>query len=275
MKTACVLLDLDGTIINDQYETTVHKRVFVDAVETAQERGIEIGLSSDSPMTTLQAFASEYGITGPLVCEKGNLVVINGEKICTNTTAILLGEVKHELYSRLLPRTMTGELTIAIGAVNALTKTVLASNGRDNESDAMVLINGLREASFSCFCLERDACVWKHSPRYLEEMSELALDIALGGFSVSDVAVDRNPTFSICIIHHRLTHKLLAIPHIRKAMPGVKIFMVGDSMSDYHDNSITHCAVSNASDNFKKLANIIASRPHTKGVIEILEKIAP
>ncbi|OGF90422.1 hypothetical protein A3I27_03975 [Candidatus Giovannonibacteria bacterium RIFCSPLOWO2_02_FULL_43_11b] len=54
-----------------------------------------------------------------------------------------------------------------------------------------------------------------------------------------------------------------------------KVFMVGDSMSDWlDDDRVIQCAVGNASDAYKEKSKLIATSARTEGVIELLELIA-
>ena len=83
--------------------------------------------------------------------------------------------------------------------------------------------------------------------------------------------VDMNDDYGICIIHHFGTMKAQAIPWVEAKYPGRQVIVVGDSMTDYHPKEgVVHCAVANASPEFKSKCAYTARGEVTSGVIEVL-----
>src|ERR1700719_2725895 len=76
MSHRVILCDLDGTLINRQYELTVPLPNLVSIIQSKQSEGFLVGLNSDTPILPLRAWARELGMKGPLLGEKGQLLCL-------------------------------------------------------------------------------------------------------------------------------------------------------------------------------------------------------
>lgn len=74
LKTAkvIVLMDLDGTIIDENYAIS-NLEGLKQKIGQLQEAGVLVGLHSDTPRTSLLQFAQMYGIQGPLIYEMAGI----------------------------------------------------------------------------------------------------------------------------------------------------------------------------------------------------------
>ncbi|MEO8637803.1 MAG: hypothetical protein ABI430_02795 [Candidatus Taylorbacteria bacterium] len=276
MRKKLVLLDVDSTIFDRDYQLTVPETDFKKAIQYGQERGLSIGLSSDSGLATLSLIAKLYGLQGPIVAEKGGLVKILDSEIRVNDETEKFMRIRELMISGLASDSLTGSLLLIIGDVNRLSRSMLAIERAECYSKSAILINGLRNASLSFFVFANTGGKWV--------MDKMALDAVLSSVHKigsrlapkwwQEAVIDNNPDYGICIVHHPKTEKRNALPLLRKHSENARIYMVGDSISDLlNDPSVTHCAVKNASNEFKKQCSMIATKTMTQGVMEILDQI--
>lgn len=86
--------------------------------------------------------------------------------------------------------------------------------------------------------------------------------------------VDENAEYGIVIIHALNTCKGKAVVLLQNEGRYDKIICLGDSMLDFVGDSTMHCAVANASEDFRQRCEMVAELPFTAGVQEILRKIS-
>jgi hypothetical protein len=83
-----VFLDVNGTLIPDDSTDGYIKPEDVsklqELIRALKEKGMSVGLCSDSPLQQLIHFGSNLGIDGPVVAENGNIIFYNGNKIILN-----------------------------------------------------------------------------------------------------------------------------------------------------------------------------------------------
>jgi Cof subfamily protein (haloacid dehalogenase superfamily) len=66
-----IALDIDGTIIGDDHEITTRT---IDAVRAAMERDVAVSLVTGRMVSSAMRFATELGLTGPIVGYQGGLI---------------------------------------------------------------------------------------------------------------------------------------------------------------------------------------------------------
>lgn len=69
-----VLLDLDNTLIDADYCLTVPENEFRTVIQELANKGVHVGLCSDSAVITLRQWADRLGLTRPIVAERGAVV---------------------------------------------------------------------------------------------------------------------------------------------------------------------------------------------------------
>ena len=90
------------------------------------------------------------------------------------------------------------------------------------------------------------------------------------------MSIDYNEEYSVLILHDLNVRKANAIPKINQMFPGQQIFMIGNSMSDFVGDQVVHCAVGNATDDYKRQCLLVApvNMEYTMAVEYLFEKIA-
>lgn len=278
MNNPLILLDVDETLIDTKYNLTCSASVWKVALHRAEAQGAIIGLNSDSAYEMLQKRARAYGMKGPIVAERGALVSKNPEAkaCCTNVITRDFQKLRRAFLDVLTTGARLRKYLTVIGHVNEVANK-LPSLPRDAcLNDTAILVNSLRSCSLSFFVRKRCRIGWIKDEATLDEVIGIIDSLGRKRFprlwEMRDI--DRNPDYGICIFHHMQTKKSLACAPLAKLFGERKIYMIGNSMSDYMgDNHIQHCAVANAHKSFKDRCTLVADRPRTLGVIELIRKI--
>lgn len=276
MPEKLVLLDVDNTLIDTNYRLNVSDAVFREAVQRAQGRGVAVGLSSDSGPGTLAALAKRFGLDGPIVAEKGAMVRIGAQTTRLNPETMVFAEIRERLVAHLVSEALKNRLLLALGDVNWLSQSIMEQPQTDSIAPAIVLVNTLRSASLSFYVRSNSETGWVIDRDALNSVF-LAADTIGGCLAPAwwrDAVIDKNPDYGICIIHHPTTEKKNALPFLRNGHPECAIYMIGNSMSDWMGEGVTHCAVGNADAAFKEeCGELVSALSLTEGVISLLEHI--
>lgn len=269
-----ILIDVDNTLLNKEYDFTVDVSTLRDVIFDLRNKGFSVGLSSDSAINNLMDISGNLNLNGPIVAEKGASVVLNGESIFVNVLAQDFNRIRQDFVNELMQKEFPGgNLTVCVGSVNSLFKSLKGSKSSNTDSRTLVLINGTRESSVSFYCLEKQDEKWVLGSNKIQDFVNKLLPIAEKYYKLDELDLDINTDYGICIIHHNRTSKMAAVQSIKNKFPNSKIYMIGDSMSDFHDNSVVHCAVENATEEYKLKSNYVSKLKITEGVIDILKWI--
>ncbi len=266
-----ILIDVDETLTDKNYKLTVSHSVLKAAVARAQTRGYEIGLNSDSSLMTLQHQAELWGMKGPIIAEKGGVILAN--IACEPFYTIKEAEYFFTFRKKVVERLMDdNKYLVVTGSVNTIANKLPSYSAVEVLPQVSILINSLRLRSFSCYVRERVDNKWQTTTRSLDEVVNILLEIGVENGVECQWNIDKNILYGICIIHHRLTEKSIATEQF--TVDSNVIYMIGNSMSDYlGDKKIIHCGVANASSDFKACCQFIAKEKRTAGVIELIKKI--
>ena len=272
-----ILLDLDETIIDTKYQFNCSRPLWKQTIKRAGECGVVIGLNSDTPLVTMRRLASEFGLSGPLIAERGAVVLINGVEHCVAaSTALEFPRFRLAVISALFPLVNAGRLLIVTGDVNELSNRMPRMIKAACSAELAVLINGFRQYSFSCFVRKRENASWVKDSGVLDEvisvLSKVGRDFRVL-WKLRDI--DRNPDYGFLGVHLRVTQKCMAVRRLLSEAEGSQVYMIGNSMSDWcgENSRLTHCAVANATDDFKANCAHVAHGELTRGVIELIDKI--
>lgn len=77
-KNKLVLIDLDKTLIDTNYQPNDGR--INSEIKRLQNGGWQLGLSSDTPLLTLQRWSDIFGMSGPIIAERGALIKIENNK---------------------------------------------------------------------------------------------------------------------------------------------------------------------------------------------------
>jgi len=258
-----VLIDLDRTIIDGTYQI-IDKNIF--SVFKDAEKSMLIGINSDTPIISLRQWRDYFGInrTNPLVAERGAILEVQGEQhfISKARFASFKQDVIYSIHKNI------PEAKIVLGDVTKM----LIEKQKFSACSNVVMINDYRECSFSCYFRiigEFGNLVINHnwSERVLQIINNVALPLH------SDKP-NYDSAYGILIVHAVDVNKAFGAKFLmNKYYPDYKLFMIGDSMSDYLEEIAVHCAVNNAEDEFKKQSSFIAKSKYTSGVIECIDWI--
>jgi hydroxymethylpyrimidine pyrophosphatase-like HAD family hydrolase len=277
MAKKIILCDLDGTLLNKQYELTAPLHILVRAVQAKQTEGYVIGLNSDTPLLPLRTWASRFGMEGPLISEKGQLLSIS-----PHSPEQVYGKMS-AFFRRLRQQVMIRaheEIPRAFVGVGDVTEFIIQGGGVYGVDRCAVLINGYRQCSFSAYALASNhGRLNAQDSELFERFCELVTSVVGDDEKLLDVA-DKNHDYGILILHEKGASKSLAVERlIKQAGDDAEIVMIGDRDADII--SVSHeiklCAVGNASPSLKARAHetggIVAHKAFTEGVLEILLRL--
>jgi len=269
-----VLLDLDNTLIDADYCFTVPENEFRTVVEELAQRGVLVGLCSDSAVITLRQWADRLGLTGPIVAERGAVMWDSARQV-ENILDIPRTAWFREFRESFIGTVMRNfpRATIVIGDA---TRFVKDRHINAALAQQVFAINGFRVASFSFFACrpKNDQSILEPDPELLERASALAAKIVIAhGKKKEDLFWDENSQYGLLIVHACTTEKWRGISALIDQLTPEQTIMVGDSMSDFLDlPCVTQYAVGNADPRYKTKATFVAESSLTAGVIECLRR---
>lgn len=258
-----ILVDLDGTLIDNSYNLTDNK--IAEVVKKAQRQGWQIGLSSDTPLEALRLWRQRLYMNGPIIAEKGAILEINDQ--------IFIDESDVEKFTLSLQEIERNFLKSSVLLWRGNPVEALKSNIKIGlPGETVVLVNALRTCSLSFFVREVD------QEGNLKLNSELTTEIVREARKFypdfNDLGEDLNYDYGIVIAMRKGVNKRKGTQSLMSELGLKQVAMIGNSMSDFIGEDIArHFAVANASDSFKERCDYIASKPLTKGVSEILLKL--
>ncbi len=276
-KKGLILLDIDQTIVDEQYALTEDLGIFRAEIAATQSAGFEIGLSSDSAMSTIKRYAKLWGIDGPFVAERGAIISHDHQSPdqFLNKTTNKFPDLRHKFIRTLIDASSYGETLVVCGDVNEFSHNLPLLSVGGHSVKTAILINGMRRASISFYIRTHEESGWR------KDGDTLATTIDLLRRCISDFSelrhtheIEVNDLHGLCIVHHQETKKSLAVEHLCRSYPDTPIFMIGDSVSDLLGHqSVRQCAVGNAQPEYKESCTIVSHKNITGGVIELLGKI--
>ncbi|MFA5745070.1 MAG: HAD hydrolase family protein [Candidatus Paceibacterota bacterium] len=277
MLKKLVLIDLDKTLVDQNYQITISIEKLHETIRRARSHGLIVGLCSDSSATTLSRIALEYGIEGPIIAERGAMIKIGEEEIRVIPDTVVFPDIRTSFINNYL-ELMVDDILLVVGDVNQLSREFLSPtfSVRNTTAKTAVLINGSRKASLSFYVLANHNGRWKNDSAMLDEVSSqfITLGSKLAGAWWKDAFIEKNNDYGIGIIHHPNSEKTIALPILQDKFKIDEIWMIGDSMSDLlKQPRIQHAAVANAIPEFKSHCQLVSSQTFTAGVVELLEKL--
>lgn len=250
-----VFVDVNGTLIPDnsidcslsQEDITSLQR----AVSAANQKGISVGLCSDSPLQQLQEFAARLSIDGPIIAENGNLIFNNGKTLTVNSLD-LIELIKDQISER--AKELEYQQNMDCIAPEFGGKKMDPSSGTWG------------------FGANRQTSITVFGPSTLIE----TLGETYNGNS--DFSVDSSPEYNYFAIHPGSNFKVNKGKTLNTLSAyGYNVVMVGNSISDWVEpTSGVQCAFvasSRISGDIEEKAAYVSSKPLVKGVVDILQQI--
>jgi hydroxymethylpyrimidine pyrophosphatase-like HAD family hydrolase len=272
-----ILIDLDETLVDCQYQLTADASLLHQSIRDAQRLGYKVGINSDSSLATLQHRAREFAMQGPLVAERGGTIATDADAnpIYTVSQNINFQNLRDAFIARMTSCEQAQDWLVLCGNVNAFANRLPDIPEAETSARFAVLINTLRKASFSCFARERDGNSWALGKQSLSAAySELKHVAARFPELWESRDLEINERSGILIFHHTETRKLKCVGYLCENTGYNKIYMIGDSMGDFMDDErVIHCAVGNASAEYRSHCSMVAQAAHTAGVTELITGI--
>lgn len=270
-----VLLDLDNTLIDANYNLTVAEDEIRTEVRALANRDIRIGLCSDSAVITLRQWSERLGLTGPIVAERGAVIwdpVQQREEAIEVSATSWFCELRQLFVGKIL-RNFPGA-TIMIGDATRFVKDRIVSTAL---TEQIFAVNGFRTASFSFFAcrLTQERTVIVPDAKLLARASAIVSDtIESLGRAKSDLYWDENSIYGILIVHANTTEKWRGVSVLMDRLKPEQTIMVGDGMSDFLGlQNVLQYAVGNADPRYKAKTAFVSGRSLTEGVIECLRQL--
>lgn len=255
-------LDIDGTLIlEDQKPNTKKLQQFIKNFK--DNKNVLFGLNSNRSIEDLRPIYEEFNLNGPVIVENG---ICFRKRI--NGKIFFLANI----FFNSLPKIIEKELKSfcksykepvyfkVVDTVKAL-KTVRKKSGK------IILMNKFRKYTASIHVFnnrKRDGRFAKEIKEYLEEKIDC---------KKMNLEIKMSEVFSNILVQTSLIDKGRALKKMRQFYPDYEFIMIGDDEGDLNAiNNVDYiAAVSNAVPKLKKIANMIAKKSYTQGVLEIVE----
>ncbi len=274
MKKKIVFLDLDKTTIDKNYQLTTSE--IFQTVKKCEENGVEIILSSDSALKTLQQWANVLDIKGRIVAEKGALIYDpkTNTKVMLNDYPERFLRLREDFIVMILK--LKPESTIFIGDSTEFIRKKIRETFFGKR---VLVVNGYREASFSVFVRKYDA---KENKLMIDNDLMSFVNDHITVLALNDLKekfeIDANLDYGIIIAHSLETSKSNAVREILNRDKDIeKVYAIGDSMADFvsgfANNPVIQCAVANADELYKNNCRFISKHYFTAGVVDFLDLI--
>ena len=255
LPKSIVFLDVNGTLfLDDSTDGYINEEdIFLlkKAIIEAKEKGLTVGLCSDSPLPQLIELAKKLKIEGPILAENGNILYNANQTLELN----VLPDI--DLY-----KAQISELASGLGLQKTDDCIAPEFGGSINIKNSQWSFGSNRKSSVAVF-----------------GAAKLIEELGLHFTSHQQIfSIDCSPEYNYFAIHPGENYKLNKARALNTlSFYGHNIVMVGNSMSDWvepdHGVICTFVKDSRIDSNTVNKAGYISDKPVIKGVIDILEKI--
>jgi len=265
-----VLVDLDKTLIDENYNPNMDVSSFRKIVTEVQNSGVTISLMSDSAGNTLKYWKEKFGFNGPIISENGIEIVWPNHSISVlKNSSINWPSLKQKIYDKFLQQLPD----IPILKENYL---LFKSGKMSAPAKEFIVINPYRNSSFSAHVLQvgKNGFIGSNQllfPKVTKLVDEVVADSGYNFYTKKDY----NSDYTVIILSNIGVDKAIALPELRKAYKNCLFLAIGDGVTDTVLNGKVDClcAVANASKDMKKISYYIANDTYTRGVFDILLKL--
>lgn len=251
-----VFLDVNGTLFPDSsidgHIAQADRIQLKQAIAAALDKGISVGLCSDSPLPQLQGLATQLGINGPIIAENGNILFHDNHQMVLQT----LTDIEHY-------KSQIQQQALALGLRQVGDNIAPEFGGMQIDTTHHQWSFGAnRTTSISVF----------GPPHFVNELTEFFHD------TQTDLSIDSSPDYTYFALHPGKDFRInkgLTLDALSEY--GHTIVMVGNSMSDWvpleHGVVCTFVEGANINETIQNKAGYVAEKPTIQGVIEILGNI--
>ena len=150
MKYQAIIIDLDGTLLNDQHQVNPNN---ADAIKLALREGYQVTLASGRPHNLMLPYANQLGITAPMICCNGAYQYDPMQQRVNHSTTI-----EGEPLNQLLETLNVGQFYFTIYAQNGTFATQESAHflglkkqmEMNNAQGEMAIITSIEELKTRC-----------------------------------------------------------------------------------------------------------------------------
>jgi hydroxymethylpyrimidine pyrophosphatase-like HAD family hydrolase len=237
-------------------------------IARVQALGWQLGLSSDTPLESLERWSREFGLNGPIIAERGALLRLNnGREISIHESGEYFGKLKRRLSDYMVNQ----RIPFYHGDVTQLIRN--RPNLLNMVDEHVILLQAYRRHSLSFYARKVDT-TGELVPDNDGLISFVGTIQRMLGKSPFKLTEDVNPEYGIYIISPAEVSKRAAALVLMRELGIGEIGMIGDSTTDILGTDIAmHYAVGNAKDDFKEISKYTSLQSTTSGVVDILQHI--
>lgn len=262
-KNKVLFFDLDKTLLDKNYQITDIK--VIDSMKKMQNEGWILGLNSDTPLQALKIWSERFGLNGPIIAERGGVVMFNGKSYYDDNLQKVFEKSKFKIIetAKNLPNSFIweGDQIDLIRRGEKLPEAALST---------AILVNNLRltSTSFHIRKVEFDGRLTNNREIYETTVKKLRCSYP----EIPNLMIDENPEYGIVILSSSKINKRAGTKSIMELASWNQIGMVGDSDSDFigHDIAVQY-AVANSTNDYKQKADYLAKSSYSTGVKEICD----
>lgn len=257
------MIDIDGTLIDKTYSIT-DDQIYA-AIQDAQQEGWRIGLSSDTPHETMKEWHEEFGMNGPIISEKGALVAVGDQISPTADSSYDFVALRNAFLETVDPETI-------IFRGNSVQFLRSGTQMIGQPGDKVLFINERRNHSlgFHARTIGNDGQLTVDSG-LTNTLAEQLRSLYPDTISFDE---DLNHEHGLLIVSHKEMDKRTGTIELQRMMGIGRVAMVGNSWADFVGSDIAaHLAVGDATEQYKEVADFVAQKHLTSGVIEALDTL--
>ena len=273
-----IFLDIDGTLLDSRYNS--NDATLAEYINSLQkERGFIFGLNSNRSLEDIVPIAKQFSIDGPLIGENGifayypkpdqlqylldepelKKLVVDKEELQTLILAAIEAKFKNQ---KVIWRN--------VDTVKSISEKIIET--KYQEGDIIVLNNVFRRHAISAHLFRFTDGLLKTIP---VPIVKSVLKLIRSECKKRGLAITYDPNFSNILVYSKSVSKNSAVKKVIGDYPNLKLYAVGDSMSDYEmvkDIGI-FLAVANAPKDVRGKATLFSRAVNAQGVRELLGKI--
>lgn len=275
--TPLVFLDIDGTLLDATY--TSNDPTLAAYIEELQREGFIFGLNSNRSLEDILPIAKQFSIDGPLIGENG---VFSYSLKNNQTTYFLkqnelnqLAKDKKDIETLILQalKAKFGDKRVLwrdVDTVRAISEKII--DDEYVEGDIIVLNNVFRKHTVSAHLFQFTNGRLKTIP---VPVVKSVLLLVRDECKKRGLTITYDPSFSNILVYSNAVSKNSAVRKVAEAYPTLRLYAVGDSMSDFEmvKGIGTFFAVGNAPKAVQREAVYVSSAMNARGVHELLERM--
>ena len=256
------MIDQDGVVLDEKYQLTADISEISERIK--KDKNVLLIPNSDTPVKRLaKNFELIFGFKPAIaIGEKGAVISVGDRKMCP----IKIRGINN-YRKKLASFFKKGGAEVEIGD----SATWIRMNKKFKPNSRMIIIDAFREQTIGFYLKKTDVSGKTYTDKewLIEGMKIVKNDKLPAGLENFNF----NPSYGIAVANAKGFSKKDGAKIIKKLYPDAEFYMIGDSDNDYLGGMVVHCAVSNASDKFKRKSKFIAKNSYTTGMKECLEWI--